>query len=69
MKCELKGGPKDGDLVDAPVGVLFGGEMYFPNDGQPGGQLEPISIYRWLFGPADHLDFAGYEKPMPDDEH
>lgn len=70
MICELKGGPLDGALVDIEVGSIGDSpwidddfEMYFPHDGTPGGQIEPISTYRWLFGAADHLDFAGWQPP------
>jgi hypothetical protein len=60
MKCELRGGPKDGDFVEIKLSVMFDGEMYFPHDERT---IEPIATYRWLFGEADHLDFVGYEKP------
>ena len=66
MKCELIGGPKDGGIVDIEVGTIGDSpwidddfEMYFPHDEQT---IEPIATYRWLFGRADHLDFAGYHE-------
>lgn len=77
MLIPLVGGPRDGQIVDVPVATLgfidadgevyssgqpwidddF--EMYFPHDAQT---VQPIAVYRWLFGAADHLDFAGWQK-------
>jgi hypothetical protein len=61
MRCELRGGPKDGGviLVDDPNDIFFDQEWYFPHDSQT---IQPVAAYRWLFGAADHLDFAGYEQ-------
>lgn len=60
MIAELRGGPKDGQLVDVDADLIFGeGEVYFPHDER---RINPVSTYRWLFGEPDHLDFAGYQK-------
>lgn len=84
MMIPLVGGPRDGQYVDIEVGRLgyideHGQawqsdqlwidddlEVYFPHDEKT---IHPIAIYRWLFGAADHLDFAGYEKNETDSDH
>ena len=69
MQVELLGGPKDGGFVDIVVGSIGNSpfidddfELYFPHDEQT---LHPIATYRWLFGKADHLDFAGWQRDDP----
>jgi hypothetical protein len=60
MICELKGGPKDGDVIDVDPNFIWGDhELYIPDQ-----STDPmlIATYRWLFGAADHLDFSGYAK-------
>ena len=59
MMCELRGGPLDGAFVVLPKD--FG--IWDDDDLEIKAQTAwPVVawLYRWLFGEADHLDFAGW---------
>jgi hypothetical protein len=61
MKTELRGGPNDGEMRELPEDfiIMRDDELYITDQ-----NTKPmlIACYRWLFGEADHLDFAGYDK-------
>jgi len=57
---ELRGGPHDGAVRRLPPGfdIFFDDELYIPDE-----TVQPpmLYTYRWLFGEADHLDYAHFE--------